>query len=613
MANLISGQKLAKSYHARPLFADLSLGIEEGDRLGIIGPNGAGKSTLLRILSGSEEPDVGEVARRRGLRVAYVPQVAYFSGTSQVGEVLRSAGVAAGLSIDRVDVEAARRADQVGLDLEAPTRVLSGGQRKRLAILEALMSEPEVLFLDEPTNHLDLSGILWLEELLGRATFAWAMVSHDRSILGSVARRMAEVAPIYPGGVFVASGGFEDFQVKRTDYLEAQQRLSDSMANKARRESEWLSRGPKARTTKARYRITEAEALIAELGELKSRLRTNEARIEFDGTGRKTKRLVVAKGLRKTYGDRVILAGLDLVLMPGMAVGILGPNGAGKTTLLRLFAKELTPDAGEVDHAEGLKICYFDQDRSRLDPAMKLKAFLGDGSDSVVYRGRSVHLVSWLRRFLLRPEQLDLPLGDLSGGEQARVLVAKLMLTDADVLFLDEPTNDLDVPTLEALEDSLKDFPGAIVLVTHDRYFLSQTTNMVLGLGEDGRAQLFADFEQWRAATQGSGGGGKSAKSAAKAAEGPRTKGPSKRLAYLEQREFDGMEAAIAKAEVEVARCEATMADPVITSNASELAKAHAAFETASREVERLYGRWAELEEKMKALSSSSLAGSVMD
>jgi len=607
MSQLIGCQSLTKSYHGRPLFSGLSFSVLERDRLGIIGPNGAGKSTLLRILAGLEEPDAGEVTQRRNVRVAYIPQMPVFPPSATCRSIVESCARAALGDAGEAEVKAARLMTQLGIDPEASTATLSGGWKKRVALASGLVQEPDLLMLDEPTNHLDLDGILWLEKLLANAPFAWAMVSHDRYLLERTASRIAEISQVYQGGAFVSDGNYSAFLAKRAAFLEQQQRLSETLANKVRREVEWLRRGPQARATKAQYRIDEAQGLIGELADVRSRLKTGESRIDFSATGRKTKRLLTLAGVAKSMGDKTIALDLDLVVTPGMGIGLMGANGTGKTTILRMMTGEIQPDAGQVTPAEDLNIVYFDQSRARLDPAKTLKAFLADGSDAVVFRGRSMHIISWARRFQFTPAQLDVPLGELSGGEQARALVAKLMLEPADLLLLDEPTNDLDIPTLEALEESLADFPGALVIVSHDRYFIEQITNLVVGLDGEGHTGLYADFQQWEQATTAKRTG-RAAKPRAET-EAPRgatgdnrarVSPQPKRLAYLEQREFDGMEAAIQQAEALLAEKQAAAADPAIATSAGKLAEACAALKTAEATVEKLYARWAELEAKLR-------------
>jgi ATP-binding cassette subfamily F protein uup len=513
---------------------------------------------------------------------------------------VRSVLIAAALSIhgdeQKADLDATRWLTKLQFDGDKMVRELSGGWVKRLAIAEAFVKEPDVVLFDEPTNHLDLEGIRWLEASLRDASFAWVMVSHDRHILDTLAKRMLEVSSIYPEGTFISDGGYTQFLDKRVIYLDEQRKNAATLANKVRRETEWLARGPQARTTKAKYRVNEALNLIQELSTQKSRLTQGESKIDFASTGRQTKRLVVLEAVGKSLGGRPILSNFSMVLTPGMSVGILGENGAGKSTLLKLMTKDIEPDSGIVTHAEGLKITYFDQLRRQIDPGITLKTFLADGNDSVVWQNRSVHVATWAQRFQFRHEQLSLLLGDLSGGEKARALIAKLMLSDADVLLLDEPTNDLDIPTLEALEDSLAAFPGAIVVVTHDQYFLKETTDLVVGLDGRGGAGLFADSEQWQASI-------KPAKEIPRDVPKPveRVKvNTTKRLSYLEQREYDGMEAAIAAAETQLAERQSEAHAPEIVTNAERAKAAYELLSFAEEAVEKLYERWAELEAKVK-------------
>ena len=607
---LVSGQELAKAFGAAPLFEGLSFGVFEGDHVGLVGPNGSGKSTLLRILAGLEEPSSGTRAARRRLRIGYVPQDPVFDSGATVGSVLRDALLP--LSLDEHEVEG-RIAVALGragfADGAETTATLSGGWKKRLAIARELVGEPELLLLDEPTNHLDVGGILWLEELLPREPEAFVAVSHDRYFLEAVAGRVIELNRAFAEGLFDVRGRYSRFLEKKDERLAGQAAYQESLRNRVRGELDWLSRKARARTRKAQARIDEAQRLQDELANLDSRSKDPAVDLDFAATERKTKRLVVAEGLAKRYGDREIVRGLDLVLSPGSRLGLLGANGSGKSTLLRLLARQEAPDAGTVEHAPGLKVVMFDQHRSRLDPAVSLKRTLAPHGDSVVFQGRGVHVAGWARRFLFRSEQLETPVGRLSGGEQARAVLARLMLEPADLLLLDEPTNDLDIPTLEVLEESLLEFPGALVLVTHDRYLLDRVSTRILALDGRGGAVSYADYDQWDEGRRLAEAGRETARPRPTAKPDPLAGRPSpdapaarpRKLGYLEQREWDEMEGRILEAEGHLEACREAAAEPGISADHQALGARIEALSAAQAEVDRLYARWAELEAKAGA------------
>ncbi len=353
-----------------------------------------------------------------------------------------------------------------------------------------------MLLLDEPTNHLDLAGIVWLEELLNEGDFACVLVSHDRYFLENVATEIVELNRVYADGLLRVKGSYSKFLEGREAYLEAQSKLQDALKNRVKVEVEWLRRGPKARATKAKARIDNANELIGQLKEVNARVQTASAGIEFSATERQTKRLVEFENVSVELGGRRIVEGLNFLITAGMRVGLVGPNGSGKTTLLRLLTGELQPASGVLKKAAGLKIVYFSQMRE-LEEGVTLRRALAPDADSVVYQGRVVHVASYAAKFLFTGEQLNQPVERLSGGERARVLIARLMLEPADLLLLDEPTNDLDIATLEILEESLLEYSGALVLVTHDRYMLDRVSTIVLGLDGKGGAETFADYSQW--------------------------------------------------------------------------------------------------------------------
>jgi len=620
MSTIVSLREAAKSYGARTLFSDISLTLSDGERVGLIGANGSGKSTLLRILAGMEKPDTGERTLRRQARLAYLAQADVFTPgmtvETAVAEPLMPL-LGAGLSEVEVHTRVGAALSRAGFtDPGQSVDGLSGGWTKRLALARALVQEPDVLLLDEPTNHLDLESILWLEKFLAGSRFACMVVSHDRYFLENVTNRTIDLSGAYPDGYLCVNGPYSVFLEKREEFLTAQAGREQALAGVVRREIEWLRRGPKARATKAKARIDQAGRLIKELADTRGRnAQANRAGIDFTGSGRQTKRLIVAEGLAKSVGAdggrRTLFRDVDIVVSPGLKLGLVGPNGSGKSTLLRILAGEDQPDAGSVSRAAALQVAVFDQNREQLDCEQTLRrAFVAHG-DAVVYRDRSIHVAAWAKRFLFRPEQLDLPVGLLSGGEQARLLIARLMLRPADVLFLDEPTNDLDIPTLEILEESLMDFPGAVVLITHDRYLLDTVSTVLLGLDGQGGAEVYADYAQWEAARRGAGkatggrdqpgredGGGVCPRGSAPTRGDQTAVEKKKRLTYKEQREWDSMEENISLAEKILAKHREELEDPAVACDHDELQARLVRQEEAQAEVDRLYARWAELESK---------------
>ena len=591
---LLSCESVSKAYGTRSLFDGLTFGLFEGDQAGLVGPNGSGKSTLLKILGGTETADRGSRSLRGGVRVGYVPQDAVFSAGHTVADIVL--GALAGVDEEDRPGRLAHALSRAGFtDGRTNVEALSGGWKKRLAIARELAAAPDILLMDEPTNHLDVEGILWLEDLLTERSRAFLVVSHDRYFLEHVATRMLELNRVYPDGLFEAEGRYSEFLARRDEFLRGQAAYQDALANTVRREIEWLRRGAKARSTKAKGRIKQAGRLIEELQDARARGLTATAGIDFTSSQRRTRRLLVTRGVTKSLGGRRLVSDLDLVVTPGTRVGLIGPNGSGKTTLLNVLAGMVPPDAGEIERADDLRIVRFEQERTGLDPAQSLRRALAPEGDAVMWQGRSVHVAAWAKRFLFRPEQLEVPVGHLSGGEQARILIARLMREPADLLILDEPTNDLDIPTLEVLEESLAEFDGALVLVTHDRFMLERVSTIILALDGAGGTATFADYSQWEATRAAAAAEPRQA-SPERAADSPRSR--PKRLGYREQREWDGMEQAILDAERAVEACQRDVDDPAIASDPTALQQRYAALEAARTDVDRLYARWAELEAK---------------
>ena len=606
MAILVTARYLGKSFSARPLFEGVGFTLSEGERIGLIGPNGAGKTTLLRILAGVDLPDQGELALRRGLRVGHVAQVPAFLP----GQTVRDAVLEPTLGIVDHDHQwqAEARADELIARLElsgpqagteVPVERLSGGWRKRVALARELLREPELLLLDEPTNHLDVESILWLESFLAQAPFATVTVTHDRLFLQRISNRILELDPRNEGGLLSVDGDYATFLERKADLLAAQERRETTMRNTLRRETEWLRRGAKARSTKQQARIQRAEALTGAVEELSARNVTGTAALDFGSVGRQPKRLIEAKAIAKAYAGKDIFRGIDLFLGPGSRLGLIGKNGCGKSTLLRVLVGQEAPDSGEILRADNFKVAYFEQQRESLDPNLTVIDTLCPGGDQVDFRGTWVHVNGYLSRFLFRAEQGKLRVGQLSGGEQSRLALARLMLRPANVLVLDEPTNDLDLATLDVLEDTLINFDGAVLLVSHDRYFLDRTTTSLLAFSDLPGGQVthlvgLSQWEAWYAAER---------EEITAAAERDRpasaraqSSAPKRKLSYKDQRDFDSIEARIAAAEARLVALETEQARPELASNASRLVELIAHIESARAEVDALYARWSELE-----------------
>jgi ATP-binding cassette subfamily F protein uup len=611
-APLLTATGLTKAFGSRPLFEGITVSVDEGDRIGLIGPNGAGKSTLLSLIAGEEHPDEGSISGRRGLRIGFLSQVPRFREGATIRETVLEgakehgegheewkAGLAADEFIARLSLTAEERSP------EMPVAQLSGGWKKRVALARELVRRPDLLLLDEPTNHLDVEAILWLEGLLAKAPFATVTVTHDRLFLQRVANRILELDPRNPGGLLDVRGTYENYLSVKEARLSADVEREASLRNRLRRETEWLRRGPKARATKQQARIHRAGALEGEVEELATRTRSASVRLDFQDSGRSPKRLIAAKGIAKAYDGRFLFRDLDLLVTPESRIGLLGPNGCGKSTLLRVLLGTEAPGAGEVFRAESLSPVVFEQGRESLDPESTPAKTLCPEGDKVEFRGAFVHIKSYLDRFLFRPEQMDMAVGRLSGGEQSRLLLARLMLKKTNLLVLDEPTNDLDLATLGVLEDCLSDFPGAVLLVTHDRWFLDRVTNQILAFGKDadgnGTLVSLAGLDQWEEWRAGSPEArpdrdGKKTQNAALTPLSAAAR--KKRLGYLEQRELDGMEERILVAEAARDALQLECEKPENATDGEKLVDLLGQIEDRQGEIDRLYTRWSDLEEK---------------
>ncbi len=599
MATLVTCNAISKHFGTRDLFQNLSISFTEDERVGFLGPNGVGKTTFLKILAGLQQVDSGEVFRRKPARICFLPQEDSFSEGATIETTLADALIDQPLEPYERDTQIKIILSKFGID-QPHRRVdeLSGGWRKRLALARAFIQQPDLLLMDEPTNHLDLEGIQWLEQTLLAVPFSFVTVSHDRYFLERVTSRVVELNPIYPDGYFSVSGNYSMFLEKRAEFLEARQVQEASLANLVRREVAFLQSNSKAQRTKSKDRIEEAYRLKDQLREMQHRnAQTKAAGIDFESRGRKSQKLLEAKGLAKSLGGKLLFEDVSLVLSPGTRLGVLGANGSGKTTFIRVLTGSLPPDEGTIEQTNDLRIVVFDQKREELPKDVTLRRALAGNNDRVHFSGRDVHITAWAKRFLFSIDQLDTLVGDLSGGEQARILIARLMLRPADLLVLDEPTNDLDITSLDVLEESLTEFPGAIVLVTHDRFMLDRVCTEFLGLNGKGRTGRYGDVAQWQAAQARFVDEDEKVPAKTKP---EKAKGKSGRtgLTSSEESELRDMEVTIQEAEGRVEELRKAVEDPAVAGDHAEAQKRWEVLQSALGQVASLYARWEELEKK---------------
>lgn len=601
MSTLLTAHNLSKSFGTQDLFHDISFTLSQGDRIGLLGPNGAGKSTLLKILMNYENPDSGYISRRQGLRVGYASQMPEFPELA-LEELLIKEAIQSGVKSDETELQTRARtllSKAQFADFSQNAALLSGGWKKRLDLARALMLEPDLLLLDEPTNHLDLEGILWLENFLYKEKAAFVVVSHDRYFLENVSNKIIELNRCYPQGLLIGEGNLSQFMERKQAFLLAQEQQERGLASVVRDEVEWLRRSPKARTTKSSSRIQKAYQLMDELAEIKRRNKVNKVSFEFSASDRDTRKLLSAKSLEKSLGGKTLFKGIDLILSPGTRLGIVGKNGTGKTTLLKILAGKLAQDKGTIKYAEDLKLVYFDQHREHIPPQLSIRKALSPTNDTVNYRGQQIHVNGWAKKFLFSADRMELPVGCLSGGERARILIAKLMLEPADILFLDEPTNDLDIETLEVIEESLKEFNGAVVLISHDRCLMDRLCTQILGLGEGNEQSFYADYIQWEQASKAKSSNQEKSVTLTAAIKQPSSK--PKKLSYHEQRELDGMEKAIMGIESEIGNLQKQLNEIGESANAQDGQKTLELYHQLAekqKQLDLLFERWEYLDHK---------------
>ncbi len=599
---LFSTHQLEKTFASKTLFKDVSFGIEDNQKVGLVGPNGAGKSTLMKMIAGQITPDGGSITTKKGLRLGYLEQTPTFNDDETLLDAILS----------KVDYN-----DNLGLAYEWMAKLdlldfgesfvvnnLSGGWKKRVALARELVLEPELLLLDEPTNHLDVGSILWLEEFLRDANFSVLMITHDRLFLQRVVNRILDLSAQNPNYLLSIDGSYADYIDAKEELLSAQQKLEQVLKNTLRRETEWLRRGAKARQTKQKARIESAHALGDTVENLQSRNLQRTSNIDFGKIEKAPKKQIEIIDIKKAYDGVTLFENVNLLIGPQTRLALMGENGTGKSTLIRLIMNIEAPDEGTIYHADKLQVAYFEQSRETLDPKKSLLRNIAPDADHVIFRGKSIHARSYLDKFLFSGHKVDLPVAKLSGGEQARLRLAQLMLKDAQVLILDEPTNDLDVETLNVLEEAIRDFPGAVIIVTHDRYFMDQVANQILAfpLKASGKKdlQMFSSYMQWEAWFEEEQI--LIEKNSRKAASQTKsdTKSSDKKLSFNEKFEFDNMEKDIGLLEKDLETLTLKIQNAEIISDSKKSLEIHNEMASIQKTIDEKYQRWAEYEKRLK-------------
>lgn len=612
MGILISAHQLAKSFGQQTLFRNISFAIEDGQKIGLIGPNGAGKSTLLKILAQKEISDDGTLSIGRGLRIAYLDQdpkpvkdesvYDYLYRQQQnpddPGEIGYLYELISKLQLDSVEA---------GLDRKASE--LSGGWLKKLALAGVLLQRPHLLLLDEPTNHLDVDSIEWLEDFLSEESgLSYLMVTHDRLFLQRTCDWIFDLDPRNPKGLLQIKGNYADFLALKQAELDAQKKLEDVLRNQLRWETAWLRRGAKARQTKQSARIDRAYQLKDEVQELAEK--NHELKLKFDlgDNIRNPKKIVELQSVTQKRGDKVLFKDFSFILSAKARVGILGRNGAGKTTLIETILGLLEPTEGKVKINDKVNFAVFDQKKNKLELTNTVLKNICPQGDYVHFQGRPIFARSYLSQFYFRADQMDMPAEKLSGGERTRLLIAQLLLRQEPVYILDEPTNDLDIVTMDTLQESLSKFPGALILVTHDRYFMDQVCNEILVITDDKNILKFSDlfqWEEWRRANERSKQEEKNKQSSGvkknnqelnevAVTENLKPKAKSK-VSQKTLRDIQNLERQIQQKEIEINNLQSEIANPEVSGDYVLLRQKTDSLQQLQRSIQEDYDMWSKL------------------
>ncbi|MCM2562431.1 ABC-F family ATP-binding cassette domain-containing protein [Lutimaribacter sp. EGI FJ00015] len=600
-APLLQLNDISLTFGGDPVFSGLSLVVQPGDRVALVGRNGSGKSTLMKVMAGLVEPDNGDRVVSPGVSVGYMEQEPDMAGFATLGDYAAS----------ELDAGEMYRVEMAGeglkFDPARPVETASGGERRRAALAKLMAEAPELMLLDEPTNHLDIHAIRWLETELKQTRAAFVLISHDRAFLRALTR---QTLWIDRGAVRRREEGFEGFEAWRDKVWEEEDIARHKLDRKIKAEARWAVEGISARRKRNQGRVRALQALRAERASQISRQGT--AAMELEQGPKSGRKVIEAQGISKAYDEKVILRPFDIRILRGDRVAFVGPNGVGKTTLLKMLMGEIAPDSGTVTHGTNLQAAVFDQARAQLDPEMTLwDSLTGDPdmrvsgkADQVLVRGQPKHVVAYLKDFLFDEAQARAPVKSLSGGEKARLLLAKLMARESNLLVLDEPTNDLDIETLDLLQELLDDYDGTVLLVSHDRDFLDRVASTTIAMEGDGRATVYAggwsDYQAQKAddTTQKN-----DEKSKDKKAKSRQDNKPDKRvqpkLSFTEKHRLDELPKEIERLEAEIAKLEGLLADPdLFTREPVKFQKATEALTTRQEALAQAEEEWLALEEK---------------
>lgn len=584
------------AYRGPALLDEVSCQIEAGQRIGLLGRNGAGKTTLMKMLAGSVQPDHGEVVVSAGTRVAQLPQDVPHHLQGTLREVVKASLAEHDAELEDWNAEPRvdKLLDRMGLDPEVRVETQSSGMKRRVLLAQTLIAEPDLLLLDEPTNHLDIDAITWLEELLLGWPTTLLFVTHDRAFLRRLATRILEIDR---GRIFDWSCDYDTFLVRKEQDLAAEEKQNALFDKKLAEEERWIRQGIKARRTRNEGRVRALKALRVERSERRERV--GKSKIEIQSTQQSGVLVAKVEGVTFAYGEQPIVDDFSTTIMRGDKIGIVGPNGAGKTTLLKLLLGKLEPHEGRVKLGTKVDIAYFDQLRNTLDAEQTVQENVGEGSDSVVLGGRSRHVLGYLQDFLFTPERARTQVKFLSGGEQNRILLAKLFAKPANVVVMDEPTNDLDAETLEMLEERLMEFDGTLLVVSHDRAFLNNVVTSIIAFEPGGAREYVGGYDDWvrqRKVDEPEVATRKKSAAPEPAASKPEP-AKSKKLSYNDQRELDRLPQRIEQLETDVAELTDNMGDPEFFKQPADvIAAATQRMQDLNAELAAAYERWESLE-----------------